>query len=159
MDRKTEKLMEIDEKDRKIINILAENGRAKYTAIAKTVGLSVDATKKRVDALVKAGVIKPTVILNFDAVGLHAASHVYIKVAPPSEAKYEEFIAYLKKNSRILYVMFMLGEYDIYLVVLAKDTKELGEIKHEIRQKFPDVIKDWKEVIVSGWAKYEEIKL
>jgi DNA-binding Lrp family transcriptional regulator len=98
-------------------------------------------------------------MINYDSVGLPVAAHVYIKLAPPSEAKYEEFIAYLKKSSRILYVMFMLGDYDVYLVILAKNTHELGEIKHEIRQKFPTVIADWKELIVSGWAKYEELKL
>ncbi len=157
--RKTEELREIDAKDRNIINILGENGREKYTSLAKKIGLSIDATKKRVDTLIKDGVITPTVLVNFDAVGLPVCSHVYIKLAPPSEAKYEEFIAYLKKNSRILYVMFMLGDYDVYLVVLAKDTKELGDIKHEIRQKFSAVIADWKELIVSGWAKYEVLKL
>lgn len=137
----------------------SKNSREKYTSIARKVGLSVDATKKRVDALIKEGVIKPTVLINFDAVGLPIGSHVYIKVAPPSEAKYEEFIAYLKKHPRILYVMFMLGDYDIYIVVLAKDTKELGDIKHEIRQKFTGVIADWIELLVSGWTKYEELRL
>ncbi len=159
MERKTEKIREVDEKDRRIINILAENGREKLTSIAKKVGISVDATKKRVDRLIEDGIVKPTVLLNFDALGLHANSHVYIKVAPPSEAKYDELIAYLKKHPRVLYVMFMLGDYDIYIVLVAKDTKELGELKHEIRQKFPEAIADWKELLVSGWTKYEEIKV
>jgi len=158
-ERKTEKLREIDAKDRNIINILGENGREKFTSIARKIGLSIDATKKRVDTLIKDGVITPTVLVNFDAVGLPVAAHVYIKIAPPSEAKYEEFIAYLKKSSRILYVMLTLGDYDVYVVMLAKDTKELGELKHEIRQKFPTVIADWKELIVSNWVKYEVLKL
>ena len=34
-----------------------------------------------------------------------------------------------------------------------------GEMKHEIRQKFSNVIADWREMLVSGWAKYEELKL
>jgi DNA-binding Lrp family transcriptional regulator len=159
MERKTEKLREIDDKDRRIINILSENSREKLTSIARKVGISVDATKKRVDRLIDEGTVKPTIVLNFDAVGLHAHSHVYIKIAPPSEAKYDELITYLKKHPRVLYVMFMLGDYDIYIVLAAKDTKELGDIKHEIRQKFPETIADWKELLVSGWAKYEEIKI
>jgi DNA-binding Lrp family transcriptional regulator len=159
MERKTEKLRQIDEKDRRIINILSGNGREKLTSIAGKTDLSVDAVKKRVDSLIKSGIIQPTVLINFDAVGLPVASHVYIKIAPPSETAYDNFVEYLKNHSRILYVMFMLGDYDIYIVILAKDTKELGEMKREIRQKYPGVIADWKELIVSGWAKYEEMKI
>jgi len=159
MERKTEKIRQIDEKDRRIINILSGNGREKLTSIAGKTDLSVDAVKKRVDSLIKSGVIQPTVLINFDAVGLPVASHVYIKIAPPSETAYDNFVEYLKSHSRIMYVMFMLGDYDIYIVILAKDTKELGEMKREIRQKFPGVIADWKELIVSGWAKYEEMKI
>ncbi len=54
--------------------------------------------------------------------------------------------------------MSMLGDYDIYLVIIAKDTEELDGIKMEIRQKFGSIIDEWKEVLVTKIYKLEEYR-
>ncbi len=50
--------LKIDERDKKIIEILKENSRAPYNEIAKIIGISDVGVKKRIEKLVDNGIIK-----------------------------------------------------------------------------------------------------
>ena len=52
--------------------------------------------------------------------------------------------------------MSMLGDYDIYIVIVAKNTAEMD--KMEMKQRFSDIIADWKEVLVTEIYKLEEYR-
>ena len=80
------------------------------------------------------------------------------KLKNVTKERYDEFINEMKKNPRAIDLMSMLGDYDIYIVILAKDTAELDKIKIEIKQKFSDIIDDWKEVLVTEIYKLEEYR-
>ncbi|MCX6819277.1 MAG: Lrp/AsnC family transcriptional regulator [Candidatus Aenigmarchaeota archaeon] len=155
----SQKIRQLDEKDRRILNILAENARTKLTQIARHVQLSIDSTKKRIEKLEKDGVIaKYTIQPNPDKYGLPLGIHIYIKLMNVTKERYDEFISTMKKNPRIIDLMSMLGDYDVYIVLLAKDTIELDKMKIEIKQKFSDIIADWKEVLVTQIYKLEEYR-
>ena len=62
----------------------------------------------------------------------------------------------MKKNSRVINLMSMLGDYDIYIVIVAKNTAEMD--KMEMKQRFSDIIADWKEVLVTEIYKLEEYR-
>ncbi len=151
--------IELDEKDRRILNILSDNARAKLTYIARHVQLSIDSVKKRIEKLERSGVItKYTIQPNPGALGYGLGVHVYIKLKGVTQERYDELIAYLKKDTRIIDLMSMAGDYDLYIVMLAKNTQEMDRMKMEIRQKFTDLVDDWKEVIVTNIYKLEEYK-
>ena len=156
---KTEEIRQLDEVDRQILNILAQNSRSKLTKIAKEIQLSVDSTKKRIDKLEKDGVIKKyTIQINDSRVGYNFGVHVYVKLTNVTKEKYEDFIHYMKKNSRVINLMSMLGDYDIYIVIVAKNTTEMDRMKMEMKQRFSDIIADWKEVLVTEIYKLEEYR-
>ncbi len=141
------------------MNILSENAREKLTAIAKKVNLSVDSTKKRVEKLERDGVItKYTIQVNPDRYGLPLAVHVYLKLKDVTKESYGALVAEMMKNQRVIDLMGMLGDYDLYIVFLAKNTQEMECIKIELRQKFGGIIGEWKEVIVSRLYKLEEYR-
>ena len=52
--------------------------------------------------------------------------------------------------------MSVLGDYDVYIVLLAKDPNDLEKMKLELKQKFTDLIGDWQEVLVTKIYKLEE---
>ncbi|MCK4927828.1 MAG: AsnC family transcriptional regulator, partial [Candidatus Aenigmarchaeota archaeon] len=54
---KTKKISQIDEIDRKILNILSDNSRARLLDIARSVGLSRPSVKTRIDRMVANEVI------------------------------------------------------------------------------------------------------
>lgn len=156
---KQKKIRDIDEIDRRILNILAQNSRSKLLHIAKQIGLSIDSTKKRIKKLEENKVItKYTIQVNDKKLGYPIAAHIYVKLKDITKEKVDEFIDYLQKEIRVIDLMSMLGDYDIYIVIIAKDTEALDEIKMEIRQKFSTIIDEWKEVLVTKIYKLEEYR-
>lgn len=156
---KPKKIRQIDEIDRRILNILAQNSRSKLLQIAKQIGLSIDSTKKRIKKLEENKIItKYTIQVNDIKLGYPIAAHIYVKLKDITKEKLDEFISYLQKEIRVIDLMSMLGDYDIYIVIISKDTLEMDEIKMEIRQKFSSLIDEWKEVLVTKIYKLEEYR-
>jgi DNA-binding Lrp family transcriptional regulator len=152
---KTKEIRPLDEKDRKILNILTENARTKLTVIAKNVQLSVDSTKKRMERMERDGIISKYIVRAEDP-EINMGVHIYIKIRNMSQERYDEFIDSMKKNPRCIDLMAMLGDYDVYVVLLGKNPQDLDRMKLEMKQKFNDLIGDWKEVLVSKIYKLEE---
>lgn len=73
-----------------------------------------------------------------------------------TDERMKEFEDYLKFNARIIMIQAIIGDYDMYFVMLGKDTSDLNMIKNDIRKKFSELIDDWKEVVVAKILKYEE---
>ncbi len=156
---KQEKISKIDDKDRKLLNILSQNSRTKLTQMSRQVGLSVDGVKGRIKKLKESGVIERfSIIVNPVKLGFGIGSHIYIKLHNMTDERMEELIKSFKNNPRIPVFISMLGDYDIYAVLEARNTSELRDMRNEIRKKFNDLIDDWKEVIVSEVYKLEEYK-
>ena len=157
---KEQKLPHIDEIDRKILNILQQNGREKLTSMAKKVGLSVNPVKSRIAALEKSGVIERYMAqIAVEKLGLRLGLHVYLKLTNVSRERFEEMVTYLKGHIRVINLISMHGDYDVYLTIIAKDNIELDDVKMEIREKFKDLIGEWKEVMVSNIYKLEEYRV
>ncbi|MFH0889815.1 MAG: Lrp/AsnC family transcriptional regulator [Candidatus Aenigmatarchaeota archaeon] len=158
-DQKVPFLRVLDRKDRDILNILSKNARSKLVYIAKKIGLSVDATKKRIMKLERDGVItRYTIQVNPPVIGLPLGIHIYLKLKNFDQKRLDEFIRYLTGNPRVIDVMSMAGDYDLYIVLLASDTVDLDRRKNEIRQKFSDLIGDWKEVLVTKIYMLEDYR-
>lgn len=154
---KDEKIRHLDEKDRRILNILSGNARTKLTAVAKHVNLSVDATKKRIVSLERDGVIgKYTIQPDASRIGLPLGVHIYVRLKNVTKERYDAFIDAMKKNHRVIDLISMMGDYDLYIVMLAKDAVEMDRMKREIRQEFTDLIGEWREVLVAEIYKLEE---
>lgn len=159
-DVKKKKTYEIDQKDREILNILVEDGRTKLTDISKKINLGIDSTKLRIEKMKEAGIIdKFTIHLNVSKIGLPFTAHIYLKLKDYNEGRVAEFKKYMISNSRVIVFMTMIGDYDTYAVIIAKDAHEMNSEKNEIRKLFSDIIGDWKEVIVAEIYKLEEYKL
>ena len=158
-DKKPIKLRELDEIDRQILNILSKNARTKLTTLAKEIRLSIDSTKKRLQKLEESKVIlRYTISADPNKLGTPLGVHVYVKLKDVVKEKYEGFVNELSRNHRVIVLMAMLGEYDLFIVFLAKDTREMDEMKMELRQKFSSIIGEWKEAVVSKVYTLEEFR-
>ncbi|MBI4177167.1 MAG: Lrp/AsnC family transcriptional regulator [Candidatus Aenigmarchaeota archaeon] len=158
-DEKPPKNRELDRTDRDILNILSQNARTKLTQISKKIGLSVDSIKKRIMKLERSGIItKYTIQVNTGIIGLPLGVHIYVKFKNFNQSRFEEFIKYLRASPRVIDLMSMAGDYDLYIVILAAGTEDIEKKKNEIRQNFSDIIGDWKEVLVTRLHKLEEYK-
>ncbi|MFI7453210.1 Lrp/AsnC family transcriptional regulator [Nonomuraea sp. NPDC049714] len=75
----------MEEIDRRIVTLLAEDGRMSFTELARETGLSVSAVHQRVRRLEKRGVLRGyAAIIDYDAVGLPMTAFVSIKPIDPA---------------------------------------------------------------------------
>jgi Lrp/AsnC family leucine-responsive transcriptional regulator len=75
----------VEDIDRKIVALLAGDGRMSFTDLARETGLSVSAVHQRVRRLQKRGVIRGfAAVLDHEAVGLPLTAFVSIKPIDPS---------------------------------------------------------------------------
>lgn len=160
---KTEKISQktakIDEKDKKIFNLLNQNSRMTLKEIAKQVGMSIDGVKGRLDKMLESGAImRLCAIPNPAAFGLPVDAQVYVKLKDITDEKLRQFLTYLKNHDRIIIVFSVIGNYDLFFVILSKSAAELATLKNEIRKKFSDIIADWNETLTAELSKYEVYK-
>ncbi len=151
--------LKIDEKDRAIVNVLNKNSRATLKEIGREVGLSIDAVKDRIGKLKASGVIdKFTILINPSKLGFPVASHVYIKLHNITEVRYKELIDYLKFHDRIPILISMMGDFDLYMLMISENNQNMSKIMMDIRQKFSELIAEWKEVTTAQVYKLEEYR-
>ncbi|WP_169982299.1 MULTISPECIES: Lrp/AsnC family transcriptional regulator [unclassified Microbispora] len=75
----------MEEIDRRIVTLLATDGRMSFTDLAKETGLSVSAVHQRVRRLEKRGVIRGyAALVDYDEIGLPLTAFVSIKPIDPS---------------------------------------------------------------------------
>jgi len=119
----------LDEIDITIIDILKENSRTPYTDIAKRVKMSEAAVRKRVDRLVKAGIIRRFTIEVEERHQVHAI--VLVEVTPTaSNPKVAEQIAGIKGVERVYEVA---GSSDIVALLAGDSIDEVNSSVDDVR--------------------------
>ena len=136
----------LDEIDMAIINILKENSRTPYTDIAKKVKMSEAAVRKRVDRLVKAGVIRRFTIEVEEKHQVHAI--VLVEVAPTaSNPRVAEQIASVKRVERVYEVA---GSSDIVALLAGDSIDEVNNSVDDLRG-VEGVLKTNTLVVLKRW--------
>lgn len=120
----------LDEKDLKIIEILRENARASYSEIAREVGLSESAVRKRIASLIKKGVIRRFTI-DYE-VGNEIRAAVLIKVKPPTSVP-EVSRRIVKGVKGVERLYEVAGNYDILAILRGTSIKDINESIDNIR--------------------------
>jgi DNA-binding Lrp family transcriptional regulator len=147
-----------DNYDKLIIKELDKNARKPLSELSKKVGLSRDAIRNRIQKLVTAKVIscfKP--ILQPPRMGYPIINYVFISLYNPTEKQEQELISFLRSHKHITYVASLIGKWDFILDIVAENQGQFDKILKELRQKFPDLIKDYEIYGVLQEYKYEEI--
>ncbi|MEM1586116.1 MAG: Lrp/AsnC family transcriptional regulator [Candidatus Bathyarchaeia archaeon] len=120
----------MDQIDFQILRILKENSRIKYVDIAKAVGLTEGAIRRRIRQLKEEGVIRKfTVETSIELEG--------IVLIETEVAKTKEVVEKVRKiGNRVFEVS---GEYDVAVMIEAYTVDELNSKVDEIR-KLPGVL-------------------
>ncbi len=126
----------LDEKDIRILRILATNARTPYSEIAKEIGLSDVAVIKRIRKLEQMGIIKGyTIEIDPKKLGFNLVSMTGIDVEPQHLF---EVVEKLRSMDNVRFVAITSGDHSIMTVIWARDSEELGKIHSEI-SKLPGV--------------------
>ena len=144
----------LDKNDGIILNILQANCRTSLTAIAKQVNLSVDSVKQRIKKMENI-IFYPKVQIRPRPFGFDHIVDVKIKLNNHSKGELDHFIDYLTNNPRVSEIFSVGGEYDLSIVIIAKDAADLGDIDSEINKKFGRIINSWIESTSLKAHKFE----
>jgi Lrp/AsnC family leucine-responsive transcriptional regulator len=119
----------MDEKDKQIIKILKNDGRAGYGDIGAKINLSEGAVRKRIKTLTDEGVIKKFTVKIGVAEGAQAITLLAINPAYPTQEVSKKIQAI--PNVETTYEV--TGEYDIVTVISGLNVMEVNECVEKIR--------------------------
>lgn len=132
-------MIKIDAIDKRISDLLIEDGRMSCAKIASLIGgISERAVRYRIDRLVKNKVIEVRGNVNAAALGLSVCADVFIEVEP---AQVLEIAKTLYQYESVSYIAYSTGDTDISIQVFAHDNSELFNFVTEIVGKIPGVRK------------------
>jgi len=114
----------MDESDAKILEILKEDSRTKYVEIAKAIGLTEGAVRRRVKKMLEHGVIEKFTIETKSEV----AGVILIKIDP---TRTKEVATDIKKVSDKVFEVS--GNYDIAALISARTMEQLNRKVDQIR--------------------------
>ena len=115
----------VDEIDFKLIRELQRDSRQKNTLLAQKLGLSEPTVRRRVQNLIKKGMVKFTVILNPEQLGLPVSANLGFGVEPSKIDQVADQIAAMD----IFYsVAIVAGEYDVVASGYFKSLEDIYEL-------------------------------
>lgn len=123
----------LDETDRKIIEILQEDGRISMKDLGKLIGLTSPAVSERIKRLENCGIISGyKAIINPDALGRNIKAFIHISL--PGSQSYAEFLENAKNDPRIVECHHITGDDCSLLKVLVSDMQELENVIDSIKK-------------------------
>ncbi len=120
----------MDDVDRKIIQILKDDGRAGYIDIGKQISLSEGAVRKRIKTLSDTGVIQKFTIKVGVAEGAEAIALLSVSPSLPTQ----EVSKRIQKIPNVETIYEVTGEYDIVVVISGINVVEVNEGIEKIRR-------------------------
>ncbi|MEM2999243.1 MAG: Lrp/AsnC family transcriptional regulator [Candidatus Bathyarchaeia archaeon] len=136
----------MDDRDKQILQILKENGRAGYADIGKQVGLSEGAVRKRIKELVNSGVIRKFTIKIGIAEGAEAITLLATDPALPTQ----EVSKKIREIPNVETVYEVTGEYDIVAVISGMNVVEVNECVEKIR-RVEGIMKTNTMIVLRSW--------
>lgn len=121
----------IDEIDMKILKILEKNSRIQNTKIAKLLGITEAAVRKRIEKLKKMGIIRKfTIDIDYSALDYK----IVIIGLDVQKNRVFDVIKNIPKIENVKSLYVSMGDHEILLEFIYKDQKEL--------EKFIEVLKN-----------------
>lgn len=130
-------MYEIDRIDLKIVNLLLEDGRKSASEIARQIGdVSERAVRYRIERMIEENVIRISAVVRPETLGLPIRADVWLEVESESIREVAQKMA---EYENVTYVACSIGENDVSIQVVAKDTDEVYRFVTETVRKVPGV--------------------
>jgi Lrp/AsnC family transcriptional regulator, regulator for asnA, asnC and gidA len=132
-------MSEIDETDRRIVELLIEDGRMRCAEIARRLKTVTErVVRYRIERLVKSGVVHIAAVVNPRALGYHVAADVFLEV---DAGKVHEVARKLTAYECVTYVGSSMGEMDVSVQVVGRDNAEVYAFVTNVIARVPGVRK------------------
>jgi Lrp/AsnC family transcriptional regulator for asnA, asnC and gidA len=134
-----------DKIDVRIVNLLLEDGRMPASEIARRLGdISERAVRYRIDRMVNEGIVQISAVARPQAFGLTTIADVWLEV---ESDRILEVAKRLAEFEHVSYVACGIGESDVSIQIVAKDTAEIYQFVTEVVRKVPGVRKTTTSIV------------
>lgn len=138
-------MYEFDTLDIKIVNLLLEDGRMSASEIARRIGdISERAVRYRIDRMIEEDVIQISAVVNPESLGYTIKADVWLEVESDLILDVARKMASFEN---VTYVACGIGQNDISIQVVAKDTAEIYHFVTEVVRKVPGVRKTTTSIV------------
>ena len=138
-------MYEFDKTDIKIVNLLLEDGRMSASEISRRMAdISERAIRYRIDRMIEEGVIQISAVVNPEALGFTIKADVWLEVESDLILDVAKKLAAFEN---ITYVACGIGQNDISIQLVAKDTAEIYHFVTEVVRKVPGVRKTTTSIV------------
>ncbi len=121
---------EIDDTDRKILNILMLDANTPYVDIAKKIHVSAGTVHVRLKRLMRLGIIKKSHLeVDYGKLGYDICAFLGIYLEKSS--MYSSVIDSLYKIPEVINTHYTTGNYSIFVRVICRDTEHLRRVLYE----------------------------
>jgi Lrp/AsnC family transcriptional regulator for asnA, asnC and gidA len=138
-------MYEFDKIDVKIVNLLLEDGRMSASEVARRMGdISERAVRYRIDRMIEEGVIQISAVVNPEALGFTINADVWLEVESDMIMDVAKKLAAF---DNVRYVACGIGQNDISIQLVAKDTAEIYHFVTEVVRKIQGVRKTTTSIV------------
>ena len=138
-------MYEFDNIDIKIVNLLLEDGRMSASEISRRMGdISERAVRYRIDRMMNAGVIQISAVVSPEALGFTIKADVWLEVESDLILEVAKKMAAFEN---VTYVACGIGQNDVSVQVVAKDTAEIYHFVTDVVRKVTGVRKTTTSIV------------
>ncbi len=148
--------MAFDELDRRIVAVLAGDGRATYAQIGSRVGLSAPAVKRRVDRLRAAGAITGFTA-TVDPGMLGWTTEAYVELFCRGRTSPSDIVAAVGKYPEVTEAATITGESDALLHIRAADMRHFERVVEQIAGE-PFVVRTRSVIVLSRLVSRDAVR-
>ncbi|GAB3472332.1 Lrp/AsnC family transcriptional regulator [Massilia terrae] len=129
-----------DKQDLAILRLLLADSRASLQEIGKAVGLSTTSCWNRIKRMTDSGAIDGyTIKVDLPKIGYHDTVIVQVTLESHSEETLDEFGRALKSIPEVLEASLISGDYDYFIKIAVKDTRDYERLLREKLYKIPGI--------------------
>jgi DNA-binding Lrp family transcriptional regulator len=142
--RSSKEIIPIDEIDKKVIKSLSQNSRKNIVDIAEEINETVDIVKYRFKKLKESKIINGfTIQLDLEKLGYEYYS-VFFNMHNLNEAVIKKVIDYAENHPNILFIVEVIGNYDLQLELEVKNYQEFENILKDFRKEFSENMQNFE---------------
>lgn len=134
--------VDLDERDRSILQLLQEDGRLSNVELAQRINLSPSACLRRVKLLEERGLISRYVmLLDEKAVGLPGTAFVLVTLDQQGRAALDTFESAVRRHPEVTECCLLAGTADYMVRVAYADSADFERIHTDILTQLPGVVR------------------
>ena len=121
---------ELDDTDRKILNLLIQDAKMPYTEIARKIHVSGGTVHVRMARLEELGIVTgATLQLDFQKLGYGVNAFLGIYLLKSSV--YASVVEQLREIPEVVSIHFTTGAYGVFARLVCRDTQHLRDVLHD----------------------------